>query len=222
MASKFYENKRLLITAGPTYERIDPVRFIGNFSSGKMGIAIADEAARRGASVDLVLGPTHHLPAEEGVTVHKVTSAQEMYDSCHALFDSSDVQVMAAAVADYRPAEMAEEKIKKSGGGMTIELVRTKDILASLGAIKKDQQVLVGFALETENELENAMGKLERKNADLIVLNSMKDEGAGFGHDTNRVTILDKRNNLIKFGLKSKAEVACDILDRIESYANED
>ena len=215
------KSKRILVTAGPTYEPIDPVRFLGNRSTGKMGFRIADEAARLGAQVTLVSGPTHERAEESGVRLIPVETAAEMYDACTAEFGHHDIVIMSAAVADYRPARVADEKIKKQGDLWQLELERTKDILANLGEIKGNEQVLVGFALETENTLENAKGKLVRKNLDYIVLNSLKDEGAGFAGDTNQVTIIDSNNNITKFELKSKAEVARDILGKlIEHYEN--
>lgn len=207
-------NKKILITAGPTYEAIDPVRFIGNHSSGKMGYAIAEEAAKLGAEVVLISGPSHLSLEHPLVSVVRVTSAQEMYDAAHRYYDSVDIGILSAAVADYRPAEVATEKIKKKDGTMTLHLTKTKDILASLGAIKK-HQFLVGFALETENEEANAKIKLRKKNLDLIVLNSLRDEGAGFASDTNKVTLISKDNKTFPFEVKSKNEVAKDILNYI-------
>jgi phosphopantothenoylcysteine decarboxylase / phosphopantothenate---cysteine ligase len=207
--------KRVLVSAGPTYEPIDPVRFIGNHSSGKMGIAIAEELANRGATVDLVLGPSSISLNRTDVNLHKVQTAEEMYEQCNALFEKADVAVMSAAVADYKPSVTATQKIKKNGAAMVIELVKTRDILQSLGDKKKKGQVLVGFALETSNEKEYALGKLASKNADIIVLNSLNDTGAGFGHDTNRITIFEKGGNELPFGQKPKQQVAKDIVDRI-------
>lgn len=208
------KNKKILITAGPTYEAIDPVRFIGNHSTGKMGYAIAEEAAKLGAEVVLISGPSHLSLEHPLVSVIRVTSAQEMYDAAHQYYDSVDIGILSAAVADYRPAEVATEKIKKNDGGMTLHLTKTKDILASLGAIKKNQ-FLVGFALETENEEANAKIKLRKKNLDLIVLNSLRDKGAGFASDTNKVTLISKDNKTFPFEVKSKHEVAKDILNYI-------
>ena len=207
--------KKALVTAGPTYEAIDPVRFIGNHSSGKMGIAIAKELARRGADVSLVLGPTSQNVPADGIRLIRVKSAEEMYNACHEAFGKADLAIMSAAVADYTPVSKADQKIKKAENNLTLELIKTKDILKSLGAIKTKEQVLVGFALETTNEREYARKKLAEKNADLIVLNSLNDSGAGFGHDTNRVTIFKKGGDEIQFETKSKDEVAKDIVDVI-------
>ncbi|MCO6175768.1 bifunctional phosphopantothenoylcysteine decarboxylase/phosphopantothenate--cysteine ligase CoaBC [Flavobacterium sp. NRK F10] len=207
-------NKRVLVTAGPTYEAIDPVRFIGNHSSGKMGFDIAQKAAEKGAEVILVSGPTHLQLDNSQVKIVRVQSAQEMYDACHEYFDSVDVAVAAAAVADYRPKIVADQKIKKNDATFNIELEKTKDILASLGENKK-HQLLVGFALETENEIEHAKQKIQKKNLDLIVLNSLNDSGAGFGHATNKVTFIDAQFNIQAMELKSKEEVAQDIINKI-------
>jgi phosphopantothenoylcysteine decarboxylase/phosphopantothenate--cysteine ligase len=207
--------KKVLVTAGPTYEPIDPVRFIGNHSSGKMGIAICEELAKRGAEVQLVIGPTSSAIKQKGVKVHKVQTASEMYDACIKEFADSDIAIMSAAVADYTPANTANEKIKKEAANLNVELVKTKDILKSLGEKKFNGQLLVGFALETNDEKENAITKLKTKNADLIVLNSLKDEGAGFGHDTNKITIFEKGGNEIAYDRKPKQQVAKDIVDRI-------
>jgi phosphopantothenoylcysteine decarboxylase / phosphopantothenate---cysteine ligase len=212
---KQLSGKKVLVSAGPTYEPIDPVRFIGNHSSGKMGLAIAKELLYKGADVTLVMGPTSLQINEAGMKVIKVTTAEEMYNACHQEFGNMDLTVMAAAVADYSPVNVADEKIKKTGGTLTVELTKTKDILKSLGDKKSADQVLVGFALETNNEKEHAIDKLKRKNADMIVLNSLKDVGAGFGHDTNKVTILTKEGQEIEFGVKSKTTVAKDIVDTI-------
>ena len=207
--------KRAMVTAGPTYESIDPVRFIGNRSSGKMGIAIARELHNRGAEVTLILGPTTSEFSANGISVRKVTTAQEMFKACNEAFENTDITIMAAAVADYSPVTTASEKIKKSDERLTIELARTKDILKNLGEKKKPGQVLIGFALETNNEKKNAMDKLNNKNADMIVLNSLKDAGAGFGYDTNKITILEKGGQEFEFETKSKTEVAKDIVDTI-------
>ncbi|KAK6033533.1 phosphopantothenoylcysteine decarboxylase/phosphopantothenate--cysteine ligase [Ostertagia ostertagi] len=207
--------KTVLVSAGPTHEPLDPVRFIGNHSSGKMGIAIAEELAGRGAVVNLVLGPTHLTAHHPNIHTHKVETAHEMYQQCVRFFDSADAAVMSAAVADYRPASVAMEKIKKNGSPLVLELVKTTDILQSLGERKKTGQLLVGFALETANEREYALGKLQKKNADMIVLNSLNDAGAGFGHDTNKITIFEKGGNELVFEQKSKQQVAKDIVDRI-------
>jgi phosphopantothenoylcysteine decarboxylase/phosphopantothenate--cysteine ligase len=207
--------KKVLVTAGPTYEAIDPVRFIGNHSSGKMGIAIAQEFSKRGADVDLILGPTNIQVANYGIHVHHVYSADEMYIKSHKFFNEADICVMAAAVADYTPVSAATEKIKKDSGSLTLELVKTKDILKSLGEEKRLDQILVGFALETNDEKEFALQKLKKKNADMIVLNSLNDAGAGFGHDTNKITIFDKDGTETVYEIKSKQQVAKDIVDRI-------
>jgi len=207
-------NINVLITAGPTFEAIDPVRFIGNHSSGKMGYAIAEAAANLGATVTLVSGPVSLNISHDQITVVRVTSAQEMYDAAHRVFAKCEVAIFSAAVADYRPKEVADQKIKKKEGSLDIQLEKTQDILASLGAIKQNQ-FLVGFALETQNELENAKSKLEKKNLDLIVLNSLNDEGAGFQKDTNKVTLISKDNKVLPFPVKPKKEVAIDILQYI-------
>ena len=207
-------NKKILITAGPTYEAIDPVRFIGNHSSGKMGFEMAKTAASLGAKVYLITGPSSQVVSNSLIERIDVVSAEEMYNEVHKVYSSIDIAILSAAVADYKPKNVADKKIKKSSDSMSIELVKTQDILASLGSIKK-QQFLVGFALETNNELENATKKLKSKNLDLIVLNSLKDEGAGFKKPTNKVTIIDKSENISEFGLKSKAAVAEDIFNVI-------
>lgn len=210
--------KKVLISAGPTYEHIDPVRFIGNHSSGKMGVAIAREFFNRGADVTLVLGPTEMSFHLEGLNVIRVNTALEMYDACISQFDTSTITVMAAAVADYTPVSVAPEKIKKNENTLQIELKKTNDILKTLGERKKENQVLAGFALETNNEKENALQKIKKKNADIIVLNSLRDKDAGFGKDTNKVTIFDKEGNEKNFGVKSKEDVAIDIVDFIIQY----
>ena len=202
--------KKVLITAGPTYEAIDPVRFVGNHSSGKMGYAIAQEAADLGAKVFLVSGPTHLEVSHSFIEKIPVTSAQEMYEAVHQHFTECDIAILSAAVADYRPKEVASQKIKKKEGELTLTLEKTKDILASLGAIKK-HQVLVGFALETQNELENAKTKLQKKNLDLIVLNSLNDKGVAFGSENNKVTFIEANNKVTPFEVKSKTEVAKDL-----------
>lgn len=209
--------KSVLITAGPTYEPIDPVRFIGNHSSGKMGVALALELAARGASVDLVAGPGVQTPIHQNIRVHAVRTAHEMYERCSTIFPHANLAIMAAAVADYTPTVVAEQKIKKQDGGIDLQLTKTRDILKSLGAEKRPDQVLVGFALETNNERDNAIQKLNSKNADLIVLNSLQDPGAGFGVDTNKITIFDRNGNEYAFETKSKADVAVDIIDTIQS-----
>ncbi len=206
--------KSVLITAGPTYEAIDPVRFIGNHSSGKMGFALAEEAADLGASVILISGPSHQKLERTNIQRINVVSAEEMYQSTHQYFEDMDIAIFSAAVSDFTPKVVSSQKIKKKKAHMVVELVPTKDILASVGVIKKEQY-LVGFALETENELDNAKDKIKRKNLDLIVLNSLKDKGAGFGFDTNRITLIDKKEKVKEFTLKSKKEVAADIFAEI-------
>lgn len=212
---KVLTGKKVLITAGPTYEAIDPVRFIGNHSSGKMGYALAHHMALNGAQVTLVSGPSQQSVDHENIELVKVTSAQEMYDACMQYFPDVDIAVLSAAVADYKPAHAADQKIKKKTNSLTLELVKTQDIAASLGKLKKNGQFTVGFALETENELDNAQNKIKSKNFDLIVLNSLNDKGAGFGHDTNKISIIDKQNNVRNFELKSKTDVAKDIINTI-------
>lgn len=208
--------KKILITAGPTYEKIDPVRFIGNYSTGKMGYAIADEAARRGADVTIVSGPVDVKPVHDSVKVVKVESATEMNAEARRLFPDCDAAILAAAVADYAPAEYHDSKIKREGKEeLTLSLKRNPDIAAGLGQMKRPEQILVGFALETDHEIENATGKLRRKNLDMIVLNSLRDKGAGFATDTNRIDILKADGTSRSYPLKSKAEVASDILDAI-------
>ena len=208
------KGKKILVTAGPTYEAIDPVRFIGNHSTGKMGFDIANEAANKGAEVILISGPTHLKLENSQINVVRVTSAQEMYNTCHQYFSQVDVAIAAAAVADYKPKNVANQKIKKNDATFTIELEKTKDILASLGEIKKNQ-FLIGFALETENEIEHAKLKIQKKNLDLIVLNSLNDKGAGFGKPTNKVTFIDKNYQIEPMDLKSKEAVALDIINKI-------
>jgi len=212
-------NKKILITAGPTYEAIDPVRFIGNHSSGKMGFEIAKAAANLGAEVILISGPTHQKTDNDAIKVIPVVSANDMYDEVHKHFEGNDVAILSAAVADYRPKYVADKKIKKKDKTLVLELEKTKDILASLGDIKK-KQLLVGFALETNNEIENAIKKLKSKNLDLIVLNSLSDKGAGFGVNTNKITLIDSEENITNYNLKSKAEVAQDILSEIIKLIN--
>lgn len=209
------QGQEILITAGPTYEPIDPVRFIGNRSSGKMGIAIAEEAARRGARVKLILGPTRLMPQHPSIEVIKVETAQEMWLAAIDRFPNAQVAILAAAVADYGPAEVAETKIKKQGDTMQLLLRKNPDIAATLGQRKRADQLLIGFALETNDEEANAKSKLEKKNFDFIVLNSLQDAGAGFNYDTNKISILHKNNKIRKFELKTKAAVAKDILDEV-------
>jgi len=211
------KGKKILVTAGPTYEPIDPVRFIGNHSTGKMGFDIADAAANLGAEVLLVSGPSYLNPQNNQVKVYRVFSALEMYNFCHENFESVDSVVAAAAVADYRPKVVATQKIKKNEETFTIELEKNPDILASLGKNKRNQ-FLIGFALETENEIEHAKAKIIKKNLDLIVLNSLNDAGAGFGKPTNKVTFIDKDFNIFPQDLKSKEEVAKDIVSKIVQY----
>ena len=220
ISSRFFlsqplKGKKALVTAGPTYEPIDPVRFIGNQSSGKMGIAIARELHERGAEVTLVLGPSQLPIHTNGIEVERVITADQMYQACERYFDKADITIMAAAVADYSPREAAPEKIKKKDATLQLELLKTKDILKSMGERKRNDQVLVGFALETNNEIEHSREKLKSKNADLIVLNSLAETGAGFGHDTNKVTILERNGGEYEFPLKTKNEVAKDIVDTI-------
>ena len=212
---KSLEGKTVLITAGPTYEAIDPVRFIGNHSSGKMGFSLAEEASKRGAKVILISGPSFQTINDPNVQLHKVTSAKEMLAKVFEFYDKIDIGIASAAVADYAPKEVAKEKIKKNDDNLTIELVKNPDILKTMGE-KKTHQFLVGFALETQNEEENAKGKLEKKNLDMIVLNSLRDEGAGFKNDTNKIRIFTKTEKK-EFDLKSKDDVAKDILNFVES-----
>lgn len=211
------KGKRVLITAGPTRERIDPVRYISNFSTGRMGVALAEEAARRGADVKLVLGPTEVRPSKDsGVLTVDVESAREMLDACLEAFPTADIAIMAAAVADYTVANPAARKIKREHTEVpTLELVKNPDIAATLGARKRQNQLLVGFALETDHAIENGREKLRRKNLDMVVVNSLEDAGAGFGTDTNRITIVFTDGSTRSFPLKSKADVAADILDSL-------
>lgn len=213
-------HKKVMITAGPTYEKIDPVRFIGNYSSGKMGIALADECKRRGATVTLICGPiSQHIPA--GVETIHVESADEMYAACHQLFPQTDIAIFSAAVADFKVKQQSNEKIKKTDTqSFVLELERNKDILQSIGAIKQPHQLVIGFALETQNETANAQEKLKSKNADFIVLNSLNDKGAGFGHDTNKITIFDKNGDVKAFEQKSKVAVAKDIINTIINFTH--
>lgn len=213
--SRDLAGKKALVTAGPTYEAFDPVRFIGNHSSGKMGISIAKELADRGAEVDLVLGPSSQEADYPGVQVHRVVSASEMYNACLERFPKVDIAIMSAAVADYTPVVQSKEKIKKSSDTLVLELTKTKDILKTLGQQKKKGQVLVGFALETTGEREYALDKLKTKNADLIVLNSLNDAGAGFGYDTNKITIFGGDDQELLYERKPKQEVARDIIDKV-------
>ena len=209
-------NKKVLITAGPTYEAIDPVRFIGNHSTGKMGLALAIECHQRGADVTLICGPNQLDLSKYPFHSIEVTSSDEMYNHCVSLFPETDIAILSAAVADYKSVEIADQKIKKSENQISVDLEKTKDILSYLGSIKS-KQILVGFALETTNEVQNAQEKLVRKNADMIVLNSLNDKGAGFGYDTNKISLIQKNNKIIDFQLKSKKDVAIDIINEIIS-----
>jgi phosphopantothenoylcysteine decarboxylase/phosphopantothenate--cysteine ligase len=209
------KGKKVLITAGPTHEKIDPVRFIGNHSSGKMGYALAEECAARGAEVTLVSGPVQIKAKHPNIKTISVESAAEMFEAASGEFDSANITILCAAVADFRPETQADEKIKREKDDLVIRLKPTQDIAANLGARKRDDQIMVGFALETNNEAENAQGKLKRKNLDFIVLNSLKDANACFGYDTNKITIIEKNGNTQAFELKSKTEVAKDIIDKV-------
>ncbi len=209
--------RQFMVNAGPTYEKIDPVRFIGNFSSGKMGYAIAEELAERGADVILISGPVDLMTEHPRIKVIDVTSAEEMYEACIGNFENCDGAVLSAAVADYTPTLCADQKVKSDSDDMVVHLKSTKDIAYELGRLKRKGQLLVGFALETENALKNASKKLKNKNLDFIVLNSLENKGAGFGVDTNQITILDGDNNNEQFSLKSKREVAVDIVNKIVS-----
>lgn len=211
--------KKVLVTAGPTYEAIDPVRFIGNHSSGKMGIAIARECMARGASVTLVCGPSSQ-PLPAGVNAIRVTSAADMYEACMQIFPDNDIAVMCAAVADYTISNPATQKIKKDNSSLVLELEKTKDILKAMGEQKKSNQVLVGFALETNNEKEYALKKLSSKKADMIVLNSLNDPGAGFGHDSNKIVIFDRNGQEYSFDSKLKTDVATDIINSIIKFSH--
>lgn len=208
------KGKTVLITAGPTYEALDPVRFIGNHSSGKMGFSLAEEAANRGANVILISGPSAEKTNNQNIQLHRVVSAKEMFDKVFENYENADIAIASAAVADYAPKEIAQEKIKKNDDSLTIELVKNPDILKTMGE-RKTKQFLVGFALETQNEEENAKGKLKKKNLNMIVLNSLRDEGAGFKGGTNKIKIITE-SSLTKFSLKSKTEVAKDILNYVE------
>jgi phosphopantothenoylcysteine decarboxylase/phosphopantothenate--cysteine ligase len=209
------KGKYALVSAGPTYEALDPVRFIGNHSSGKMGFALANSLYEKGAHVILITGPTNQQAAYKGIETIQVTSAQQMFDACTKYFKKASIAIMSAAVADYTPKQVAKQKIKKKDAGITIELTKTKDILATLGQQKKKNQLLVGFALETNNELEHALGKLKSKNADCIVLNSLNDKQAGFGFDTNKVSMLFKDGSIKELPLASKRVVATEIVSHI-------
>lgn len=217
------KGKTILVNAGPTYEAIDPVRFIGNHSTGKMGVEIADRAADLGAHVHLVLGPGSVLPKNARIEISHIKTALEMNEECRSIFKNSDLAILSAAIADYRPESPSEQKIKKDGkgNGLSIKLVENPDILFGLGKDKTKNQLLVGFALETNNAIENAIKKLHKKNCDLIVLNSPSKKGSGFGYDTNEVILIDKKEKQRKLGLKSKKEIAREILDYvIENFYN--
>ncbi len=215
----WFKGRKVLITAGPTYESIDPVRFIGNHSSGKMGYAIAEEMANRGAEVILVSGPSKLSIVHKGITLISVTTADEMLKAVQQHWATAQMGIFSAAVSDYRPEQVAEQKIKKSEESLTVNLVKNPDILFWAGTQKKEDQLLVGFALETNNLLENGTAKLKKKNLNCIVLNTLQDTGAGFGVDTNKISILDNYNNLKEYELKSKAGVAIDIADYLKNYA---
>lgn len=207
--------KKVLITAGPTYEKIDPVRFVGNYSSGKMGFALAEVCAEQGAEVTLVCGPVSLQTSHPAIHRIDVESAAEMYEAATKHFKKADIAILSAAVADFTPQTTADKKIKRKGDDMVLRLQPTQDIAAALGAVKRKKQILVGFALETDNELENAVDKMERKNLDLIVLNSLRDKDAGFRVDTNKVTIIDRHHGLTAYDTKSKREVAKDIIEKV-------
>lgn len=213
--SQDLKNKTVIVTAGPTHEALDPVRFIGNRSSGKMGIALAEEMAGRGAKVQLILGPSNLKATHPQIQTISVESAQEMFNAATDLFNKADVAIFAAAVADYRPAEVSNKKIKKKAGDLSILLERTQDIAGTLGNIKTKNQFTIGFALETNDEKANAKGKLHKKNFDFIVLNSLRDKGAGFKHDTNKISILHSDGNILEYPLKSKKAVATDIVNEL-------
>jgi phosphopantothenoylcysteine decarboxylase/phosphopantothenate--cysteine ligase len=212
--------KTVLITAGPTYEKIDPVRFIGNYSSGKMGYAIAETCAAMGAEVQLVSGPVQIKAEHPRIVTTKVESAAQMYEAASQIFPQADVTILCAAVADFTPSTQANSKIKRGDSGLHIDLQPTQDIAAALGKAKQANQVLVGFALETDNEAANATHKLERKNLDFIVLNSLKNPGTCFGHDNNQITIIDRKGNTQAYPVKTKQAVACDIVDYICAWLN--
>jgi phosphopantothenoylcysteine decarboxylase / phosphopantothenate---cysteine ligase len=220
LKSNFLNNKKVLITAGPTYEKIDPVRFIGNYSSGKMGYEIAKSFAEEGAHVVLVSGPSREILLHPNVQIIRVESAREMFEACLSHFPDTHIAVMAAAVADYRPAEFSDKKIKKKENEMIIHLVKNPDILSHLGHNKTASQIVIGFALETNNEIENAKEKLKKKNADAIILNSLNDNGAGFQHSTNKISIILKKDVIFEFPLKDKSEVAKDIVSCISENFN--
>ncbi len=214
------KSKKIMITAGPTFEAIDPVRYIGNRSSGKMGIELANAAAKMGAQVTLILGPTHLRVNNINIKTIHVESADQMYDAATKYFPTSDIAILSAAVADYRPAEVATQKIKKNDDTLDLHLLKNKDIAKHLGEIKKDDQILIGFALETNDEVNNAISKIHKKNLDFIVLNSLNDEGAGFGHDTNKIKIINKKGDVKAYELKTKKEVAKDIINELIERIN--
>lgn len=209
------KNKKALVTAGPTYEPLDPVRFVGNHSSGKMGFALAEALYEKGCDVTIIAGPVHPIKKYKGIKIIQTNTAEEMYAACMQLHPEMDIEIMAAAVADYKPENIAPEKIKKNNTDLTIQLIKTKDILATLGADKKNGQLLVGFALETNNEREYAKTKLKNKNADMIVLNSLKDKNAGFGFDTNKVSVYSADDTWVELELASKKEIANRIVELI-------
>ena len=213
-----FTKKRILVTAGPTYEPIDPVRFIGNRSSGKMGYALAEVLAEKGADVILVSGPVAIQPKHVNIKLVKIETASEMYVACMAELEQMDIGIYAAAVSDYTPKQVSDSKIKKQEDELVLELVKTKDILKEMGRRKKASQILVGFALETDNEEANAQEKVTKKNLDFVVLNSLNDQGAGFATDTNKITIIDKYNIITKFELKEKRKVAEDIVDYLTQF----
>ncbi len=215
---KTLSGKTILVNAGPTYEKLDPVRFIGNYSSGKMGKAIANELASRGATVHLVLGPVTIDGIASNIRIVQIESAQEMYQACSEIFTTCDAAILSAAVADYRPAVQEDHKIKKKTEEFNLDMVKTVDVLKSLGEIKKNNQILAGFALETQNEYENALSKLAQKNLDFIILNSMNDTGAGFGKETNKITILEKNGKNHTFDTKPKKDVAIDVVNLLATY----
>ncbi|MGM0496756.1 MAG: bifunctional phosphopantothenoylcysteine decarboxylase/phosphopantothenate--cysteine ligase CoaBC [Bacteroidota bacterium] len=220
-SKKKLKNKKFLVTAGPTFEKIDPVRYIGNYSSGKMGFAIAEALSKQGADVYLISGPTAIVTNDNSITVYRVQSAEQMHSKALELFPEMDGAILSAAVSDFKTNLSHSEKIKRGKEKWSLELEPTKDIAASLGEIKENR-LLVGFALETNNEVENAKEKIDKKNLDIIVLNSLNDQGAGFQHDTNKVKIIDKENNILDFELKSKEEVAKDIVNKIIQYTHDD
>lgn len=213
LSKKSLVGKKILLTAGPTYEALDPVRFIGNHSSGKMGFAIAEYCLNQGAKVTLICGPTAINLKHENLTLISLNTAVEMLDAVQSVWDNMDIGIFSAAVADYRPKNVVNEKIKKNDDSLVIEFIKNPDVLAWAGSVKKEKQILVGFALETNDMLANGKAKLERKNLDLIVMNNLSDEGAGFAGDTNKISLFDNHNNLTNFELKSKSEVAKDIVE---------